>query len=269
MHYRNFAHVSNQPLQVEDNFKRASDFIRTAASKEAQLAVLPEYHLTSWVPDDPGFLDAASKWRTYLQRYQDLAKECNICIVPGTIVEQHTAEGIPPTKLSNVAYFIDNNGYILGRYVKNHLCKVGLLICWDLAFEEGFRELTSGGAKMIIIPTFWTLTDCSPAGLKRNPFAEAKFLDSILVSRAYENTSAIVFANAGGPSERGYAGLSQVTVPFIGALGRLGSSDEAMSLVDIDTAILDEAEDNYKIRADLASADWHYDYMRGSTKEKL
>ncbi|KAI9719818.1 MAG: hypothetical protein M1812_003307 [Candelaria pacifica] len=230
-------------MQVDDNFNRAANFIRTAASKEAQLAVLPEYHLTSWVPDDPGFLDAASKWLTYLQRYQDLAKECNICIVPGTIVEQHTAEGVSPNRLINVAYFIDNKGEILGRYV----------------FINLFLNR---------LPA-WTLNDCSQAGLRRNPLAEAKFLDSILVSRAYENTSAIIFANAGGPSGRGYAGLSQVTVPFIGALGRLENSDEAMILVDIDTTILDEAEDNYKIRADLASADWHYDYTRGSTREKL
>jgi len=81
---------------------------------------------------------------------------------------------------------------------------------------------------------------------------------------------AVIFANAGGPPGRGYAGLSQVTVPFIGPLTRMGSCAEGMSVVDIDMAILEDAEDNYKIRADLASPEWHYDYRHGKSRpEKL
>jgi len=75
-------------------------------------------------------------------------------------------------------------------------------------------------------------------------------------------------ANAGGPPGRGYAGLSQVTVPFIGPLGRLGSAAEGMLVVDLDTTIMEDAEENYNIRKDLAADDWHYDY-RHSVKGKL
>lgn len=32
--------------------------------------------------------------------------------------------------------------------------RVGMLVCWDLAFPEAFRELISQGAKIIIIPSF-------------------------------------------------------------------------------------------------------------------
>jgi len=281
-----------KPLQIEDNFKKAASFIRSAASQGAELAVLPEYHLTNWRPDDPKFVDLTGQWETYLKKYQALAKECNTCIVPGTIVEKHEDVEKNQVQLINAAYFIDNNGEILGRYVKKNLWHperphltssgysphevvqtplgpVGMLICWDLAFPEAFRELVAKGAKIIIIPTFWTLNDCSPAGLKRNPVAEALFLDSTLTSRTFENTCAIVFANAGGPPGRGYAGLSQVTVPFIGPLVRLGSGEEGVAIVDLDTTVLDEAEDNYKVRADLAREDWHYDYSRGGSKGTL
>lgn len=71
---------------------------------------------------------------------------------------------------------------------------------------------------------------------------------------------AIIFANAGGPPGHGYAGLSQVTVPYIGPLTRLGSCAEGMSVVDLDLGILEDAEETYKVRADLARDDWHYDY---------
>jgi len=79
----------------------------------------------------------------------------------------------------------------------------------------------------------------------------------------------VVFANAGGPPGKGYAGLSQVTVPFIGALSRLGSCAEGMTVVDVDMKILEDAEENYKIRADLERDDWHYDYRHKHEQEKV
>ena len=80
------------------------------------------------------------------------------------------------------------------------------------------------------------------------------------MSRAFENTCAMVFCNAGGPKEEDYAGLSQVTVPIIGTLGRLGEPEEDMIVVDLDMEVLEEAERNYKVREDLKREDWHYSY---------
>lgn len=165
---------------------------------------------------------------------------------------------------------------------------------WDLAFPEAFRELIAKGAKIIIVPTFCTsppflpqfgfrlvtevanrprlvgtLNDCSPAGLRRNSRAEALFLDSTVVSRTFENTCAVIFVNAGGPESRGYAGLSQVAMPFIGSIGKFESSEENMNIVDLDMEILQEAEDNYKVREDLARDDWHYDYRHGKPRANL
>jgi predicted amidohydrolase len=106
-----------------------------------------------------------------------------VCIVPGTFVEKHphpeqdnTAEK-DAYVLYNTAYFISNDGSILGRYRKKNIWhperayltsstsephevfdtpvgKVGLLICWDLAFPEAFRELLAGGVEVVVIPTY-------------------------------------------------------------------------------------------------------------------
>ncbi|KAG9228824.1 carbon-nitrogen hydrolase [Amylocarpus encephaloides] len=269
-----------KPLALDINHQRAKEFIREAAEQRCALAVLPEYHLTNWLPDDPTFVSLCAQYKKYLDAYCALAKELSINIVPGTIVEKHGEE------LRNVAYFISSTGEILGQYQKKNLWhperphltsslhephqafdtplgKAGMLICWDLAFPEAFRELIAGGAKMIIIPTFWNLSDCTEAGLKHNPRSEALFLESTLVSRCFENTCMIVFANAGAPKGKvttgSYAGLSQVTVPFKGALGKMGA-EEGMSVVEVDMQILEEAEDNYKVRADMSKDGWHYEY---------
>ena len=87
--------------------------------------------------------------------------------------------------------------------ISTPLGKVGLLICWDLAFPEAFRALIAQGAKIIVIPTFWTLADCSVDGRKRNPLAEELFLESMVVARTFENTCALVFCNVGGERGRG------------------------------------------------------------------
>ncbi|KAI1274701.1 carbon-nitrogen hydrolase [Xylaria sp. FL0933] len=278
-----------KPLSPTQNYEKAAGFIREAASKGCHLAVLPEYHLTSWVPAEPEFKSSCADSLIYLQRYQYLAKELHICIVPGTIIE---ADG---DSLQNIAYFISWDGDISGRYQKKNLWhperrhlvssahephqafdtplgRVGLLVCWDLAFPEAFRELIADGSQIICVPSFWTMRDVTDEGYALNPDGEAMFLNSTVVSRAFENTCAVVFVNAGGPPAKGeetsFAGLSQVGVPHLGPLGRLGRA-EGMSIVDLDMDVLRIAEENYKVREDMRAEGWHYAYTRIRDQGKL
>ncbi|MCJ1464780.1 hypothetical protein MMC07_003393 [Pseudocyphellaria aurata] len=278
-------------MHPSSNFQTAAQYIARAASQGAQLAVLPEYHLTNWVPEDPGFVELCAQWTSYLEKYCALAKKHKICIVPGTIVELcREEEKEEEEKLVNVAYFIDDEGEVLGRHperdhltssthdphtvIQTPLGPVGLLICWDLAFPEAFRELIAQGAKMIIIPTFWTLSDCGDAGLALNPMAEKLFLTSALTLRAFENTCAVIFVNAAGPPSdtpsKHYMGLSRVTLPFVGPLGDAtkDSDREGMSVVEIDMEVVEEAERNYGVRGDMAGRNWHYEYRHGRTDGK-
>lgn len=123
----------------------------------------------------------AGEFQKYLQWYQALAKELNICLVPGTLLERHVVRTKETdgeqVRLYNTAYFIDNNGQILGSYRKKNVWhpereyltssrhgphevidtpigKVGMLICWDLAFPEAFRELIAQEAQVILMPVF-------------------------------------------------------------------------------------------------------------------
>ena len=53
---------------------------------------------------------------------------------------------------------------------------------------------------------------------------------------------AIAFANAGGPPGEHYAGLSQICMPYAGAVARLGSHAEGIAIADVDMAVLEAAE---------------------------
>lgn len=143
------------------------------------------YHLCGWAPESPEFYAIALKNQPYLDAYCQLAKKLHINIVPGTIIETEKKETLSNKDsqepkdhiLYNTAYFISSSGDIVGKYRKKNIWhperphltssgndphevldtevgKVGMLICWDLAFPEAFRELIANGAEIIIIPTF-------------------------------------------------------------------------------------------------------------------
>lgn len=138
------------------------------------------YHLNGLTPSNPLYIlqTSPTTYKPYLETYKSLAKELSISLVPGTIVERHSPDTDEEKPLLyNTAYFIAPTGEILGSYRKKNIWhpereyltssgeephevietpvgKVGLLICWDLAFPEAFRELIAKGAEMVIIPTF-------------------------------------------------------------------------------------------------------------------
>jgi predicted amidohydrolase len=253
-----------------------------------------------------------------VSKYQSLARELKVNIVPGTIVttdpnsppppenRNGTESSSSPTKpiLLNIAPFISYTGEVLGTYTKVNLWHpersvltsgprsqahldppshrspphtvietplgpVGLLICWDLGFPEAFRSLIRQGARIIIIPTFWTANDISDRGLAYNEDAELLFLNSTLVARAFENTCCVIFCNAGGPKEERWAGLSQVAMPILGRLkGSFEDGEPGMRIVEVDMTVADVAEENYKVREDLARGDWHYGYTHADEKKE-
>jgi predicted amidohydrolase len=250
------------------------------------------YHLNGYLPEDPVYISQTSQYQHYLDRYCRVARELGVCVVPGTLVERHPVTPGPALpgsnilkdaqgefQLFNTAYFISNDGTILGSYRKKNLWhterahqsrgqekhaaidtpvgRIGLLACWDLAFPEAFRELVRDGADIVIVPTCWTLDESCGFGTELNPDHEALFLNSLITTRCFENSCAVVFANAGGPADV-YVGLSQVAVPFKGPVNVLKDSAEGLVLAEIDLKVLQESEINYKVREDMTGAGWHY-----------
>ncbi|KAK4101557.1 carbon-nitrogen hydrolase [Parathielavia hyrcaniae] len=277
-------------VAVQDNYARAESFIRQAAAQGAHLAVLTEYHLTSWCPDHPDFIAACAESATYLPRYQALARELHINIVPGTICEVHDSAGGDKEEIRNMAYWIAaTSGSLIGSYQKKNLwhserahltaglsqprhtafdtpltwsdnggpIRGGMLICWDLTFPEAFRELVLDGAELVVVPSFWLCDrgELDEDRLRMNPDCEQLFLNSVLVARAFENGCVVVYCNTGG--------LSQVAAPVYGCVGGgsgLGINEEAMRVVEVDFGAVKVLEREYKVRKDMNGEGWHYGY---------
>ncbi|KAJ5517680.1 Polyketide synthase enoylreductase [Penicillium expansum] len=249
-------------LDIEYNHTKACEYIKEAAVQGAELAVLPEYHLSGMVPTDPLWAIQAGESAQYLAKYQSLAKELQICIVPGTIIEKQTGSD-QSTLFYNTAYFISNDGTVLGSYRKKniwhperpHLTSSGL---------EPHVAIDTPIGRIVIVPTYWTPHDASPKARAYNPDSEALFLESTITSRCFENTCGVVFANAAGPSED-FLGLSQITLPLVGPIAKMGT-EEGFIVADVDMGVIEAAERNYKVREDLKKEDWHYVYRHTGLK---
>ncbi|TQV97405.1 Nitrilase/cyanide hydratase and apolipoprotein N-acyltransferase [Cordyceps javanica] len=229
----------SKSLDVDGNYAKAESFIRAAAAQGAQLAVLPEYHLQGWVGSGEALLPCARRSGDFLARYQALARELGLCIVPGTLLEDLSdpSDAHDEPAMANVAYFIGPDGALCGRYQKRNLwhpekpilrapaaaaaphhvafdtplgVRAGMLICWDLSFPEAFRALAADGARLVVVPSFWVARDAGEPVNAANPHAERLFLDTMCVARAFENSCAVVYVNCGGaPAADPHAGVAE------------------------------------------------------------
>lgn len=157
---------------------------RMAAASRAQygrgldLAVLPEMAVTGglggWEADAFGrSLPYEGPVQAFFERK---ARELGSYIV----LPMNRMDSKEERRVSNVAILLDRKGKVAGVYNKIHLAarqdcdaledgvtpgksvpvfecdfgKIGIQLCYDVMFDEGWRELASGGAEIVAWPTF-------------------------------------------------------------------------------------------------------------------
>lgn len=254
---------------VTENLQKAEKFIAKASNSGADIIVFPEDFVTGSIEGTGKLIDYN---HTHRKHFQVLAKKYKINIVPGSIIEGGK------TGVYNTAYYIDSNGKVIGKYRKVHLWiseqadytpgnkavvfktkfgKIGLIICWDLAFPEIFRAMVKREVEIVICPSYWCYGDAGQ-GIKYDANSEAKQIDALCVARAFENEIILVHCNAAGAYQSvNYSdpsvGHSQITTPFKGVVKKLAHHKEVMFIQEIDTAILSVAEKSYQIRKNLKS----------------
>ena len=260
------------PFAIDDNVERAELRIRQAADEGAELVVLPEYAVTGV---GVGMQDYADTEGRNLRTFRRLATEYSVDLIPGSWQEKED-DG----RIYNTTYYIDRSGEVLARYRKvnlwlaekpyvtpgdgavvadTRLGRVGLAICWDLAFPELFRGMFRQKAEIAICASCWAMEDAG-TGQRHEPKSEQILIDSCCTARAFENEMAVVFCNTAGTwkGSKGVlnsAGHSQFAMPFLGRVAVIEDNHEAVLTCELDMSILDEAERCYEIKADLMDGD--------------
>ncbi len=121
-------------------------------------------------------------------------------------------------KKYNSAMLINRSGKILGAYKKMHLygegedvqagrdvrifktdfAKIGIAVCWDLAFPEVFRDMKAQGAQIIFCPSQWKY-ELHAHGAKeykqKYREREKNLLKSLIMTRAFENLFYVALIN--------------------------------------------------------------------------
>ena len=162
--------------RYEFNLRKAVELLHEAAAQGADIACLPEAFpvrgITSGGTDDRWY-EPVPGGETF-QRMAAVARERSMYIVAPVL-------GLDGAGLRrNVGMVIDRNGNYVGGYNKVHLTmteieawgitagnswpvfeldfgKIGITICYDVFFPEGYRILALKGADIIYHPTMYSM----------------------------------------------------------------------------------------------------------------
>ena len=225
---------------VDDNVRRACDFIGRAAEAGASLVVLPEFFNTIYFAQywDTAHHALAEKedGRT-LTAIRNCAQRCSIDVV-ATIYEM-----VEPGLYFDTAFHISAHGAILHRYQKVHPAgvlslekiyfrygasfptyrfaefQVGIGICYDMAFPETARCLAINGAELLIAPYATSRTS---------------MFQEVLRTRAFENGCYLIAANKVGKEDGWtFGGGSLIAGPTGDVLASADTTSEELLIGDI------------------------------------
>ena len=219
----------NSNNDKDRNIEVAARLVAEAARDGAELVVLPEKWNLLGAPDvlraGAEELDGGRS----LQAARGWARELGIDLVAGSITER--AEG--EEKLFNTSALIDAHGEIAAVYRKIHMFDVdvggtsyresdaeqpgeeivtatvsgvelGLTVCYDLRFPELYRILAVRGARVITVPSAFTLV------------TGRDHWDVLLRARAIENQAFVVAPDQVGDAAPNYSsyGRSAIVDPW-------------------------------------------------------
>lgn len=217
---------------------RIAERVEAAAAAGAQLLVLPEGTLPSYVLGHERYEE--SEIRSALEQCRAIAQRNNVVLVVGAA----RASG---DRVFNSAVVIDRDGSIAGSADKHFLWhfdrqwftpgeaiapvstsfgKIGALVCADGRIPTIARTLADRGADILVMPTAWVTSGRDPQNLEN---AQADLLARV---RARENGLPFVAANKCGVELNcvAYCGKSQI-IAADGTIAALASQDSQETLI--------------------------------------
>lgn len=252
-----FLAAAVQMLATSDkaaNLREAEGWIRRAHAEGAQLVVLPEVFNWRGRGKDTA-VHAEPVPGPTTERMSGLAAELGLFLLAGSILEAAGPDG----RAYNTSVLIGPDAGIIAKYRKIHLfdvdiegeapiresefrrpgedivvaetsmCPMGLSVCYDLRFPELYRRLTAAGAKIIFVPSVFTV-----------PTGRAHW-ETLLRARAIENQVYIIAPDQTGqhPASMDAYGHSMIVDPWGKVMAEAGT-EPGVILAEID---LDHLED--------------------------
>jgi predicted amidohydrolase len=235
--------VAAVQLNSTDNKRRnlevAERLVREAAGDGAALVVLPEKWTILAGPEqlregaeplDGPTVEAVRSW----------ARELGIHLVAGSFAERVAGE----QTLHNTSVMIAPSGEITGVYRESDTeeagekivtvpgpeeVEVGLTVCYDLRFPELYRILAVGGARVLTVPSAFTVA------------TGRDHWQVLLRARAIENQAFVIGANQIGKAPPHYEsyGRSAIVDPW-GVVLAVAPDRECFVAADLDLGAQDE-----------------------------
>ena len=244
-----------------ENLANVENFLREAAARKADLAVLPEMWPTGFNFANAKRHLADPAHKTVMPRLIELARELRIDIMTGSMLHEDAG------KLHNTASYISQTGAVLAEYSKMHLyplmdedkfltpgeahkvfstrfCPAAIAICYDLRFPELFRRYTLDGAHLVLVSAEW------PAG-------HIGAMREIAKIRALENQYFLVLVNSVGQTcEYNLGGRSAVYDAVGRPILECGDTEE-IAYAEIDLAKIEKARKALPaLKSYRADIDW-------------
>jgi predicted amidohydrolase len=242
----------NSTEDIDGNLATAERLVRLAASRGAELVVLPE----KWnVLGRPAAIAAAAQPLdgAVAQWGSAIAAELGIDLVAGSVVESR----LDRKRTSNTSVHYGPDGRRRGVYRKLHMfdvevdgtvyaesaceeagdevvvtalageVRLGMSICYDVRFPELYRELADRGAQVVAVPAAFTLA------------TTRDHWEVLLRARAIENQCFVVAANQIGtsPPANRSGGRSMIVDPW-GLVLATAPDTETVVVADLDLALM-------------------------------
>lgn len=240
----------------EANITKMIAMLNEIVSKgDVDLVIFPELAVTGYECSDlyeslaEGFPEGDS-----IKRFCEQARKHGIHIVFG-FIEKAEKDGRPV--LYNSAAMIDDRGNALGCYRKSHLVdgeetkyfekgteykvfdtsigKIGIVICWDMAYPEPARILALKGAEIIAAPAAW---ETEPN--------EGDW-EIVNAARSFDNVLYLATCNhVGTDRELSFFGRSKISGPLGRPIVEAGDGEEIIS-ASVDLSVLPELREGYYV----------------------
>lgn len=254
-------------LKIRKNLEEIKSLLKKNKEvlKKLDLVVFPEYFLSG-----PLKLDLIKDYEKEISSDEILTSLENISkISPKTTFVMGSFLLKQKDKYSNTSIVV-KNGKILVQYSKkaliyneNYICqsdnkmaifnvggmRVGLAICWDLILPEVFRMYVRK-VELVVVPSFWGIAG-NALQAKYSFSLEKKYYTALGISRAYENSFALLFVNSVGKYKSSFysdriMGGSYFVNPPLGIIHKTNSKDPyALHIVKFDQKPLSQYKEYY------------------------